>query len=149
MSGSGCLVCRELRGEILLPGGLLSDDELVAAFHVPPLEQNPEPYLGHLLVVPRRHVDHLGDLWEEEAARIGVVAARAARGLRSLGGVERVYSAVVGNVADHFHLHLVPRYKGTPADVEWTRVDEWAGAPHGDAEAIGALVDRLRDAVAP
>jgi diadenosine tetraphosphate (Ap4A) HIT family hydrolase len=72
------------------------------------------------------------------------VAARLARALVAAEGVERVYSAVVGHGTPHFHQHLFPRYPGTPEDVEWVEVDEWGGAPHGGAEGIAALVERLR-----
>jgi hypothetical protein len=53
--GAGCIVCRELRGDIAVPGGFLLEDAAAAAFHYPPLEEvgNTRPYLGHLLVVTR------------------------------------------------------------------------------------------------
>ena len=50
------LVCDELTGEVAVPGGLaLPEHELAVAFHVPPLPDRRDPYLGHLLVVTRRH----------------------------------------------------------------------------------------------
>jgi diadenosine tetraphosphate (Ap4A) HIT family hydrolase len=48
-----CLVCAELAGEVSLPGGFLIDSEQVAVFHLPPVSG--PVYLGHLLVVSRRH----------------------------------------------------------------------------------------------
>jgi histidine triad (HIT) family protein len=140
-----CLVCREQRGEVELPGGPLWEDELVFAFHVPPIEGSPRRYLGHLVVTPRRHVGGLEDLRDDEGAAIGVAAARLARTLRGTLDLERVYSMVIGHaVPPHLHVHLVPRYRGTPAEVVWTAVDEWDGAPYGDAQDIAALVERLR-----
>ena len=141
--GQDCVVCREVAGEVELPGGPLWDDELVFAFHVPPLHE-PEPLLGHLLVVPRRHADTWADLTDAEAARIGLVAAHLGRALRSVIDPERIYSLVVGHGADHFHLHLVPRYPGTPAELDLLHADEWEGAPHGGAGEIAAIVARLR-----
>jgi diadenosine tetraphosphate (Ap4A) HIT family hydrolase len=143
-----CLVCREQRGEVELPGGALVDDALVFAFHVPPLEVSPRPYLGHLLVTSKRHVDHFGDLTPSEAARVGVVAAELAGVLRRMEAVERVFSAVIGTGVPHFHLHLLARYAGTPAGVRWFESDEWEGAPHGDRDEIAAFVERLRAACA-
>ncbi|HEV2713060.1 MAG TPA: HIT family protein [Gaiellaceae bacterium] len=142
-----CLVCRELRGEIDIPGGFLEEDRVVLAFHVPPLAVevgDPSPYLGHLLIVTRRHAPRLGDLTDDEAAAVGRAAARLARALIDVGGAEWVYSAVIGTGTPHFHLHLVPRYPGTPPDVPWYAVDEWEGAPRADADEIAALGARLK-----
>src|SRR5436190_1593310 len=119
-----CLVCAELGGEIELPGGPVYEDRLVVAFHVPPLEGAPRPYLGHMQVVTRRHAPHLEDLTDAEAAAIGVAVARVSRALRHRTGVERVYSAVIGHGADHLHVHVFPRYEGTPREVVWVAVDE-------------------------
>jgi histidine triad (HIT) family protein len=138
-----CLACRELAGEIDLPGGFLLEDEHVVAFHVPPLDPNPRPYLGHCLVLTRRHVDHLGDLTEEEAGSVAQVSRRLAVALRA-EGVERVHVAVVGLGDPHFHQHLVPRYPGVPPGTPWTAIDELPDAPHGNADEVVSFVERLR-----
>jgi histidine triad (HIT) family protein len=121
------------------------EDASAAAFHYPPLEEegNPRPYLGHLLVVTRRHVARFGELTADESATVGRMAARLARALTETGGADWVYSAVVGNAVPHFHLHLLPRYPGTPRDVPWHSVDEWEGGRHGGAQEISELVARL------
>jgi diadenosine tetraphosphate (Ap4A) HIT family hydrolase len=138
-----CLVCEEIDGTIPLPGGLLAEERSVVAFHVPPLERNPRPYLGHLLVVSRRHVARLGDLSDEESGDVGRVAARLARQLTENVAAEWVYSAVIGTGVPHFHLHLLPRYPGTPRDVPWHSLDEWQDGPHGSAMEIADFVSRL------
>ena len=142
-----CLVCQELAGEVDLPGGLIAEDELAAAFHIPPREGQATHYLGHMLVVPRRHVDHLADLTADEAAAVMSLAHRLSRALRSARSPERIHLAVVGLGVAHFHLHVFPRYPGTPAEVDWQSAGEWEGAPHGDATAIAALVNELRAAL--
>ena len=137
-------MCREVRGEVEVPGGPVVADDLIVVFHVPPLPDRPLPYLGHLLVVPRRHTPGLGELSDEEAAAMGLALGRASRALRRREGVERVYSAVIGHHVDHLHVHLLPRYAGTPPDVPWTAVDEWEGGPHGGAAEIADVVAELR-----
>jgi len=141
-----CLVCRELRGEVATPGGFLWQDRSVVAFHLPPLEDrgNPRPYLGHLLVVTRRHVARLGDLTDDESSAVGRAAAQLAKALTDAGGAEWVYSAVIGTGVPHFHLHLIPRYPGTPREVVWHEVSQWEGAPRGGAKDIVEFADRLR-----
>jgi histidine triad (HIT) family protein len=138
-----CLVCREVAGEVELPGGLLWEDEQAIAFHVMPTDENPRPYLGHFLVVTRRHVDHLGDLTEAEVESVARASRALAKGLRG-EGAERVHVAVIGLGGDHFHQHLFPRYPGVPPGTPWASVDELPDAPHGDADQIAALVQRLR-----
>jgi histidine triad (HIT) family protein len=147
---ASCLVCRELQGEVILPGGLVSEDELTAAFHAPPLEEigNPRPYLGHLFVVTRRHVARFGELTDEEAAAVGRAAARLAAALTDAGGADWVYSAVIGTRTPHFHLHLLPRYPETPRDLPWYSTDEWEGARRGGSDEIIQLTGRLKAALA-
>jgi diadenosine tetraphosphate (Ap4A) HIT family hydrolase len=142
----GCLVCDELGGEVGVPGGFLTQDEVVASFHAVPLPErgNPRPYLGHLMVVTRRHVPRLGDLNPQESARVGQVAARLAHALTEVGGAEWVYSAVIGTAVPHFHQHLLPRYPGTPREVPWHSVDEWEGGRRGGAAEIAELAGRLK-----
>lgn len=145
---SGCLVCDEVSGAYPVPGGLILAHDRVAGFHVPPTDESERPYLGHLLVVPRRHVLGLEELTDEDAAALGVAVARLSRALRSTLELERVYSMVIGHGVPHLHVHLVPRYAGTPADTGWLRVDEWEGAPHGGDDEIADLSGRLRQALA-
>lgn len=138
-----CLVCREVAGEIDLPGGLLWEDPEVIGFHVPPTDANPRPYIGHCMVVTRRHVDHLADLTDRETESVAR-ASRALAGALRAEGVERVHVAVIGLHRDHFHQHLYPRYPGVPAGTSWMAVDELPDAPHGDANEIADFIDRLR-----
>jgi len=55
---------------------------------------------------------------------------------------------VIGTHVPHFHLHLLPRYPGTPAEIAWYAVDEWEGAIHGDAEEVAEVAARLRASLA-
>jgi diadenosine tetraphosphate (Ap4A) HIT family hydrolase len=138
-----CLICQQVTGEFEMPGGPLWEDGNVVAFHIPPTEGNPAPYLGHLLVLTRRHVDHLGDLTEFEAESVARASRTLAAALRE-EGVERVHVAVIGLGMAHFHQHLYPRYPGMPPDVPWINVDELPDAPHGGPDEIRAFVERLR-----
>jgi diadenosine tetraphosphate (Ap4A) HIT family hydrolase len=136
-------VCREVAGDVDLPGGLLWEDAEVIAFHVPPIKENPRPYLGHCMVVTRRHVDHLGDLTEAEAKSVASAARALAQALRA-EGAERVHVAVIGLGVPHFHQHLFPRYPGVPVGTSWMALDELPDAPHGGEREIAEFVGRLR-----
>jgi ATP adenylyltransferase len=138
-----CLICRQIAGEVEMPGGLLWEDANAVAFHIPPTDGNPTPYLGQLFVFARRHVDHLGDLSEAEVESIARASRSLAAALRK-EGAERVHVAVIGLGIPHFHQHLYPRYPGMPAGLRWDSVDEHPDAPHGGADDIRAFVERLK-----
>jgi diadenosine tetraphosphate (Ap4A) HIT family hydrolase len=139
---SACLVCQEVRGVIPVPGGFLQSSGSSVALHVPPLDHR-DVYLGHLLVMPRRHVPDFAGLEESEAAEIGVAISRWSRALATFGA-DRVYVATIGHGSDHLHVHLVPRWPETPSEIPWHSVDEWSGARRADfdgaAQFAGALL---------
>jgi histidine triad (HIT) family protein len=148
-SQTDCSVCRKHRGEEPAPGGAIYEDELVWASHGYDPEQNPEPYLGHLVVEPRRHALGFADLEQHEAAAVGVALARLSRALRDSEGAEHVYVAVLGHHIPHLHVHLIPRYPGTPRE-HWDplRIDEWEGAKHGGPKEAAEVAARVRAALA-
>jgi diadenosine tetraphosphate (Ap4A) HIT family hydrolase len=143
-----CFICRKHRGEELAPGGPILDDDLVFASHAYHPERNAEPYLGYIVVESKRHAPGFADLTDEEAAAVGVAIARVSRALRASEGAEHVYLLVIGHHTPHLHVHLVPRYPGTPREF-WDpyRVDEAPGAKHGGADDAAEVAARLRAAV--
>jgi diadenosine tetraphosphate (Ap4A) HIT family hydrolase len=103
---SDCLICDQVASVDGLPGGALVDDELVVAYHLPPIDRFPRQYLGRVLLVTRRHVDHLGDLTADEAMAVGRGARIVAAAMRNLDEVTRVHVAVIGLHVPHFHRSL-------------------------------------------
>jgi histidine triad (HIT) family protein len=144
-----CFGCREVRGEIEPPGGLLLDEELLVAFHVWPAAAGLErpALLGHLLVMPRRHAPGWEDLEEAEAGAIGGAIARLARAQRAVLDLERVYTATIGHHVAHLHVHLIPRHTGTPEGLGMWELDEWQDVPLADEAAAAEFVERLREAL--
>jgi histidine triad (HIT) family protein len=132
----GCAICAKHRDT----GAAVFADEHVVVSH---LAGEQDVYLGYLFVETRRHVAELGDLEPGEAAAVGRAAQRASAALQR-AGAEHVYAAVIGHGIAHFHLHLIARWPDTPREFWWVRVDEWPGAPRGDAAAVAAFVERLR-----
>lgn len=143
---SQCFICRKHQGLVDVPGGVVAADEHAVVTHLSLVMPNgvaDDVYLGYLFVETRRHVAELGDLDATEAASVGRLASGASCALRQ-EGAEHVYAAVIGHGIEHFHLHLIPRYPGTPREYWWVRLDEWPEAPRGDRRAIEALTERLR-----
>jgi histidine triad (HIT) family protein len=145
---SDCFICRKHRGEEATPGGPIYESELVWASHAYHSERTPEPYLGHVLVEPKRHAPGFPDLTDQEAAAVGVAMSCVARAIRDSEGAEHVYVAVLGHHTPHLHVHLIPRYPGTPQEY-WSpfRVDDAPEAKHGGPEAVEAVANRIRAAM--
>ena len=118
------------------------ENERVVVFHVPP-PAGETSYLGHLLVTPRRHCPDFAGLDRGEAEAVGVAIAVCSAALKAIGA-ERVYVATVGHSVAHLHVHLLPRWPGTPRTSRGTR---WMNG-HRRAVArrreIASLVASLR-----
>lgn len=138
-----CPVCQEHRGEIALPGGLPHLGEKVIVFHSPSSKDG-STYLGDPLATSRRHVPDFARLESGQAAAIGVhhgpPRGREHGGTTGLPGNNRPRT-------DRLHLHLLPRWPETPADVTSHAVDERPGGRRGDCEAAQPLAERLRSVV--
>lgn len=144
-SQTDCFICRQQRGEEPTPGGPVYEEELALAVHSFHPELSPAPYLGHLLVEPRRHAYGVADLDDEEAAAVGRAVSRCARALKESEGAEHVYLAVMGHHTPHLHVHLVPRYPGTPREY-WNplALEDWPDARRGGPDEIAAVAERVR-----
>jgi diadenosine tetraphosphate (Ap4A) HIT family hydrolase len=145
-----CFICDKHRDMDAVPGGVLLADEHMVVSHLPlvtPSGAEETVYLGRLLVEPRRHVEGLEQLTADEGASLGRFAAAAATALRRATEAEHVYAALISDAVLHTHLHVFPRYPGTPGELRFMRVHEWEAAPRGNAAAVDALVDRLRAAL--
>jgi diadenosine tetraphosphate (Ap4A) HIT family hydrolase len=138
-----CFVCRKHRGEIVVPGGAVYEDDVLYVGHLQ-LQEGQSTYLGYLMVEPKRHAPGLADLTDPEAQAIGLMVTRLSRVLKASEGAEHIYEWVLGHHVPHLHIHVVPRYPGAPREYWGVRTDEWPGAPHGGPEEIAALCARLR-----
>jgi diadenosine tetraphosphate (Ap4A) HIT family hydrolase len=139
-----CFICRKHRGDLLIPGGAVYEDDLIYTGHSAIPEGEGETYLGIFFVEPKRHVPGLAELTEAEAQRAGSIVTRLSRALKEGEGAEHIYLFVMGHHIDHLHIWVVPRYPDTPREYWGFRVDEWPEAPTGGAREIEALCDRLR-----
>ena len=142
-----CFVCDKHALGDDAPGGVIHRDQLTYAGHLTPPELT-DVYLGYLIVEPTRHVEGLGALTDEEAAALGRLVNDLAAALRESEGAEHVYSAVLGDAVPHLHIHLVPRYSGTPREYWGLSVVEWPDAPRGGRAEIEAVTARIRGGLA-
>ncbi len=132
-----CVFCRILAGG--LPGPVvLETDDLVAVLDTRPV------FKGHVLLVPREHVETLPDLPAGlrdpflAAAQRLAVAVRT--GLDAQGSFVAINNTVSQSVP-HLHLHVVPRTKG-----DGLRGFFWPRTKYADTEAA-TYAERLRAAL--
>ena len=101
-----CIFCRIISGDI--PSDILYQDEQVVAFR----DINPKAPV-HLLLVPRKHIESVAELSEDEASIMGHLVTVANRLAREAGISEKGYRLVVnsgpegGQEVPHLHLHLL------------------------------------------
>jgi ATP adenylyltransferase len=108
----GCVLCAVAAGDD-------GDNRVVERAELTFTVLNLFPYSsGHVMVVPLRHVADLTDLDAAETTAVTAGAQRAMRALREAfnpdgfnGGFNAGHAAGAG-IADHFHLHVVPRWSG-------------------------------------
>ena len=63
---------------------------------------------GHTLVIPRREVDYIFDLTDEELAEMTVFAKQVAAAIKRAFPCIKVGMAVLGLEVPHAHIHLIP-----------------------------------------
>lgn len=92
---------RIVKGEI--PSYKCAENEKFYAFlDINPLQK------GHTLVIPKREVDYIFDMEDEEIAEFQVFAKRVAIAIKKAFPCVKVGQAVLGLEVPHAHIHLVP-----------------------------------------
>ena len=74
---------------------------------------------GHTLVIPRREVDYIFDMKDDEIAEFQVFAKKVAKALRAAFPCKKVAEVVLGLEVPHAHIHLIPM--NTEADVDFRK----------------------------
>lgn len=65
---------------------------------------------GHTLVVPKKEIDYIFDMSDEELAAFTVFAKRVAIAIKKAFPCKKVGMAVLGLEVPHAHIHLVPMH---------------------------------------
>ena len=98
-----CLACELTAGERELPGGCIRETSHWRAEHcVGPLG------VGTLIVKPKRHVLHVADLNDEEAAEVGPLLHQASRVVSELTHADQVYVTLWSHGPVHIHWVVQP-----------------------------------------
>ena len=121
-----CIFCQIIKGQ--LPCAKVYEDKRVISF----LDINPvNP--GHTLVVPKSHYETLFEIPAEDLKTCTLIAQKVARavfkgtGASGLNLIQNNFRSA-GQLIDHVHIHLIPRY---PQDNFLT---SWPGKPYQQGE---------------
>jgi histidine triad (HIT) family protein len=89
------------------------NDEFYAFLDINPVAK------GHTLVIPRREVDYIFDMEDDEIARFQQFAKQVAVAIKKAFPCRKVAEVVLGLEVPHAHIHLIPM--NSEADVDFRR----------------------------
>lgn len=91
---------------------------------------------GHTLVIPRREVDYIFDMDDDEIAEFQQFAKRVAIALKKAFPCKKVAQVVLGLEVPHAHIHLIPM--NSEADVDFRK--QKLQLPAEDMQEIAAKI---------
>lgn len=112
-----CIFCKIANGEI--PAATLYEDENFRVI----LDLGPASK-GHALILPKFHAANIYELPDEMAAKAMILAKKMAtvmtEALKCDGfNIVQNNGECAGQTVFHFHMHLIPRYKGDNVGITW------------------------------
>jgi histidine triad (HIT) family protein len=103
-----CVFCEVVAGRV--PAAIVAEDAMTIAF----LDRSPV-FKGHVLVVPRQHIETLPDLAPEDVAPLFEMVRRVSTVIPDALGADGTWTAnnnVISQSVPHLHVHVVPRRRG-------------------------------------
>ena len=91
---------------------------------------------GHTLVIPRREVDYIFDMDDDELAEFEVFAKQVAVALKKAFPCKKVAQVVLGLEVPHAHIHLIPM--NSEGDVDFRKEKL-----HLPAEEMQQIADKI------
>lgn len=117
MRDKDCIFCKIAAGEI--PSATIYEDKEFRVI----LDLGPASK-GHALILPKDHYRNLYDIDEDVAAKAFLLAKKMVKKMTEVLGCDG-YNIVqnneeaAGQTVFHFHMHLIPRYKGDNVGLGW------------------------------
>ncbi|MBZ0203601.1 MAG: HIT family protein [Ignavibacteria bacterium] len=106
-----CVFCKIISGEYT-SSKVYEDETILVFMDTQPVNK------GHLLIVPKKHIELAAELDDETSSKMMILASRFNNALRrtdvELEGINYFLAdgASAGQEVPHTHLHLIPRFKG-------------------------------------
>ena len=136
MKKDDCIFCKLANG-VIPTNSLYEDDVVKVIFDAGPASS------GHVLILPKEHFDNVYALDDDTAAHVFQVAVKVAKALKeglNLEGLNIVQNngEIAGQTVFHFHMHIIPRYKGDTVNVGWK-----------PGEVTDEEIDKIKSLVCP
>ena len=117
MKDNNCIFCKIANGEI--PSRTICENEKFRVI----LDNGPATE-GHALVLPKEHFADLFEIpedWASEAMKTAKIAAELLKEKLGADGLNIVQNngETAGQTVRHFHIHIIPRYKGDGQNILW------------------------------
>jgi len=106
------------------------NDKFYAFLDINPLAK------GHTLVIPRREVDYIFDMNDDELAEFQLFAKQVAVALKKAFPCKKVAQVVLGLEVPHAHIHLIPM--NSEGDVDFRK--EKLQIPAEEMQQIAAKI---------
>jgi histidine triad (HIT) family protein len=109
-----CIFCKIISGDIPSEK-ILENDEFIAILDAYPAN------LGHVLVMPKRHVANIFEMDSKETGRLFEFASGLAKKMDKFDGLNLLQNngRAAGQTVFHFHLHLIPRTIHDEVNISW------------------------------
>lgn len=81
---------------------IAENDQFIAFLDILPVSK------GHTLIVPKKEIDYIFDLPDEELQALNVFAKEVARKIQAVIPCKKIGISVIGLEVPHAHMHLIP-----------------------------------------
>lgn len=135
MKDNNCIFCKIANGEI--PSRTIYENDLFRVI----LDNGPATE-GHALVLPKDHYANLFEIPADTAAEAMKTAQTVAAMLKEklhADGLNLVQNngETAGQTVHHFHMHIIPRYKGDGQNIMWK-------PGHPSDQELDAVLGRIK-----
>lgn len=138
MKDNDCIFCKLANGEI--PSNTLyEDDNFRVIFDLSPVSK------GHALIIPKNHYRNIYDIEEGILSKAIVLAKKMVKVMSdefNTDGFNIIQNneEAGGQTVFHFHMHLVPRYRGDKAI-------KFGESGEADTKLLKSMAEKIRQSV--
>jgi histidine triad (HIT) family protein len=132
-----CVFCRVVEGSV--PHSTIWSDDMTVAFM-----SNRQQRAGHVLVVPRAHIENVFDLDDANGAAVMATTVRMARAVDAAFRPEGLHlwqsnGPAAGQEVPHLHMHVMPRWHDDGL-LEWHPVQKPIYPDRAELDRQAALI---------
>ncbi len=110
---------------------IAEDDKHLAFLDIRPIHE------GHALVIPKKEINYIFSMEDDELSKLMVFAKKVARRIESKVSCKRIGVMICGLEVPHTHIHLVP--------FEAIRDLNFANAKEAAQEELAAVAAKIRE----